>query len=119
MHAGLWAIVPLLAVRRKVVDGRHVGCDILAGWKRLGIPHMTLPATSAPSATRGSCSLPRPSGPGCARPFPPAPAGRWLTCYGTPPMCTGGRPRSEEHTSELQSRRDLVCRLLLEKKKNN
>src|SRR5438874_7320553 len=29
---------------------------------------------------------------------------------------TKGR-RSEEHTSELQSRRDLVCRLLLEKKK--
>src|SRR5204862_4844910 len=27
-----------------------------------------------------------------------------------------GRVRSEEHTSELQSRRDLVCRLLLEKK---
>src|SRR5690349_25022109 len=27
------------------------------------------------------------------------------------------KPRSEEHTSELQSRRDLVCRLLLEKKK--
>src|SRR5690349_23894609 len=26
--------------------------------------------------------------------------------------------RSEEHTSELQSRRDLVCRLQLEKKKN-
>src|SRR2546428_3573059 len=28
------------------------------------------------------------------------------------------RSRSEEHTSELQSRSDLVCRLLLEKKKN-
>src|SRR5438067_8685884 len=28
-----------------------------------------------------------------------------------------GAPRSEEHTSELQSRFDLVCRLLLEKKK--
>src|SRR5690349_23750207 len=28
-------------------------------------------------------------------------------------------PRSEEHTSELQSRRDLVCRLLLEKKKSD
>src|SRR3712207_7661629 len=27
------------------------------------------------------------------------------------------RPRSEEHTSELQSRQYLVCRLLLEKKK--
>src|SRR5471032_1533757 len=28
-------------------------------------------------------------------------------------------PRSEEHTSELQSHHDLVCRLLLEKKKNH
>src|SRR5699024_12567581 len=31
--------------------------------------------------------------------------------------CSGIPPRSEEHTSELQSRFDLVCRLLLEKKK--
>src|SRR2546421_8974009 len=30
----------------------------------------------------------------------------------------GVQDRSEEHTSELQSRSDLVCRLLLEKKKN-
>src|SRR5258705_10162018 len=30
-----------------------------------------------------------------------------------------GRQRSEEHTSELQSLRHLVCRLLLEKKKKN
>src|SRR2546421_8633334 len=29
------------------------------------------------------------------------------------------RARSEEHTSELQSRSDLVCRLLLEKKKKS
>src|SRR3712207_9015819 len=29
------------------------------------------------------------------------------------------RPRSEEHTSELQSRQYLVCRLLLEKKKKS
>src|SRR2546421_12170306 len=29
------------------------------------------------------------------------------------------RARSEEHTSELQSRSDLVCRLLLEKKNNS
>src|SRR5882757_1631381 len=37
--------------------------------------------------------------------------------------CSGFRPtsppRSEEHTSELQSRQYLVCRLLLEKKKPN
>src|SRR5205085_4095304 len=30
----------------------------------------------------------------------------------------GGSSRSEEHTSELQSQSNLVCRLLLEKKKN-
>src|SRR2546429_3567092 len=35
----------------------------------------------------------------------------WVQCR-TPPV-----PRSEEHTSELQSRLHLVCRLLLEKKK--
>src|SRR2546427_9176971 len=37
-------------------------------------------------------------------------------------VATGPRPlstRSEEHTSELQSQSNLVCRLLLEKKKNN
>src|SRR3712207_8600724 len=33
------------------------------------------------------------------------------------PTSTGWSPRSEEHTSELQSRQYLVCRLLLEKKK--
>src|SRR5260221_1343637 len=31
--------------------------------------------------------------------------------------CDPGNARSEEHTSELQSHSDLVCRLLLEKKK--
>src|SRR2546428_4742535 len=33
-------------------------------------------------------------------------------------MLNRNTERSEEHTSELQSRSDLVCRLLLEKKKN-
>src|SRR5215471_20050621 len=36
---------------------------------------------------------------------------------GSRPRTLAVRTRSEEHTSELQSRRDLVCRLLLEKKK--
>src|SRR2546430_10293366 len=41
------------------------------------------------------------------------------------PWCSRGRgreaasPRSEEHTSELQSQSNLVCRLLLEKKKDD
>src|SRR5690606_40868379 len=34
------------------------------------------------------------------------------------PLEAGGTMRSEEHTSELQSRENLVCRLLLEKKKH-
>src|SRR5687768_18007905 len=37
-----------------------------------------------------------------------------ITCSAPHPLL---RPRSEEHTSELQSRLHLVCRLLLEKKK--
>src|SRR5438132_13709572 len=36
----------------------------------------------------------------------------------SPPTPSSGWNRSEEHTSELQSHSDLVCRLLLEKKKN-
>src|SRR5204863_2516657 len=49
------------------------------------------------------------SKPACPSPIPPQQA---APARGRP---TGDR--SEEHTSELQSRRDLVCRLLLEKKK--
>src|SRR2546428_3309565 len=53
----------------------------------------------------------------------------YTTLFRSPPACSAGWPRvsprsggrgtgrSEEHTSELQSRSDLVCRLLLEKKK--
>src|SRR5436309_4632961 len=37
---------------------------------------------------------------------------------GSRPKCPYSSRRSEEHTSELQSRENLVCRLLLEKKKN-
>src|SRR5258708_21607789 len=45
----------------------------------------------------------------------------WTTSRGTSPIAStesGKVPRSEEHTSELQSPDHLVCRLLLEKKKN-
>src|SRR2546430_7723195 len=65
------------------------------------------------------------------RTAPPSNARRarvWSPCTATPPnpKCCGSpdprssrvRGRSEEHTSELQSQSNLVCRLLLEKKKN-
>src|SRR3712207_8708815 len=55
-----------------------------------------------------------------ARPAPPWPPARaWSgrsRSSATTPRSTCSR--SEEHTSELQSRQYLVCRLLLEKKKN-
>src|SRR3712207_8154410 len=57
-------------------------------------------------------STPRPAAATASpRPTPPTPTG---------PRCssTSASSRSEEHTSELQSRQYLVCRLLLEKKKN-
>src|SRR3712207_6946046 len=49
---------------------------------------------------------------------------RQVDVQGPPPTvmqmgtAAAANPRSEEHTSELQSRQYLVCRLLLEKKKN-
>src|SRR5438309_9148327 len=46
------------------------------------------------------------------RPAPRSPGRSCSTARATMP-----RPRSEEHTSELQSQFQLVCRLLLEKKK--
>src|SRR5438105_12444564 len=55
---------------------------------------------------------------------PPSPCRRPATTRGRRPGLGGAaggaarrRERSEEHTSELQSRVELVCRLLLEKKK--
>src|SRR5260370_12706380 len=48
-----------------------------------------------------------------------APVRHGLPTRGHPPawLCVGSPCRSEEHTSELQSHLNLVCRLLLEKKK--
>src|SRR3712207_7550975 len=48
---------------------------------------------------------------------PQRPGGGWPCIRSRPPPDTD--PRSEEHTSELQSRQYLVCRLLLEKKKTH
>src|SRR5260221_10881732 len=45
--------------------------------------------------------------------------GQALGGIGLGHLVANAQQRSEEHTSELQSHSDLVCRLLLEKKKNN
>src|SRR5207247_3065191 len=55
-----------------------------------------------------------------ALPICPSRGSRWCSLTAPDPAghrCHNRTTRSEEHTSELQSRVDLVCRLLLEKKK--
>src|SRR2546430_12504059 len=59
-------------------------------------------------------NLPR-SGPSCSTSIVLQRLGSF--CPRLPPRYR--QPRSEEHTSELQSQSNLVCRLLLEKKKKN
>src|SRR5215471_1411724 len=68
------------------------------------------PTTARTCANRSSRAANAPVSNRCQSASRPASQGR-----GTPR--SQAVPRSEEHTSELQSRRDLVCRLLLEKKK--
>src|SRR2546428_2062530 len=52
-----------------------------------------------------------------SRSMSPQEAATTLTPSTSRALSTSSARRSEEHTSELQSRSDLVCRLLLEKKK--
>src|SRR3712207_7170088 len=73
-------------------------------------PYTTLFRSRTPEAHGGSRSSRRS---GC--PCRPAPSSRPPDSARRAPSPSG--PRSEEHTSELQSRQYLVCRLLLEKKK--
>src|SRR5207249_11763935 len=72
-------------------------------------------ARSRPRRAGPTCSPPHP-GPRTAISAPPSrrPRSRSRTASTASPPAAP--PRSEEHTSELQSRFDLVCRLLLEKK---
>src|SRR2546428_1960510 len=54
-----------------------------------------------------------------SREFPRSLSPPHACCFGRWGHICKNNMRSEEHTSELQSRSDLVCRLLLEKKKTN
>src|SRR3712207_8948427 len=71
--------------------------------------HDALPIFRRPTARVGQSGSP----PRCSVQGAPAPLRRTTARVGQ----SGSPPRSEEHTSELQSRQYLVCRLLLEKKK--
>src|SRR5438477_9669792 len=81
-------------------------------------PRSTLFPYTTLFRSRAACRKRGPRRAGCAR------RGRWAL-PDRPDACAGSRrrrraflrARSEEHTSELQSHVNLVCRLLLEKKK--
>src|SRR5690554_7185880 len=69
--------------------------------------HDALPISRSPATACGSTA----GSPGCT-------ATSWCSPATSPRTSTPRTARSEEHTSELQSRPHLVCRLLLEKKNN-
>src|SRR5256885_13094409 len=73
-------------------------------------------STCTPTCASPAARTPRPStpAPGPPRSAASPPCTPWPT-----PIRWPTPPRSEEHTSELQSPCNLVCRLLLEKKKNS
>src|SRR3712207_9231864 len=74
--------------------------------------HDALPIWPATAATQ------RPPRPDIRQRTPTSPRPAARRRPSPPPRATdAAAPRSEEHTSELQSRQYLVCRLLLEKKK--
>src|SRR2546421_8049760 len=88
---------------------------IVTGVQTCALPISALPARAA----RESRPHHRGIQPGdrAGRPEPPGGCDRSVPEGVGDGSAAGGRARSEEHTSELQSRSDLVCRLLLEKKK--
>src|SRR6266496_3271893 len=97
-HRGLGPMSPL-------ASGGNGGAGYVVGISRLGIPGIQM--SDAAYGVRSSGENGRYS---TALPCNLAAAATW-------DLQGAYEYRSEEHTSELQSRRDLVCRLLLEKKK--
>src|SRR2546427_3292640 len=83
-------------------------------WRRCAAKRLVYPASTRPGLEA--------SGVWIARSRPTSPV-RASSCSGSPLRSSRSRTlgpvtaRSEEHTSELQSQSNLVCRLLLEKKK--
>src|SRR4051812_49662401 len=108
---------------------------MIFGWTMNATPMINRPSEKRPATARiPAClpdpapdSLPAPWPKGCPHPFrrltagssssPAQPAASGDGTGGDILWATAVKRRSEEHTSELQSHVNLVCRLLLEKKK--
>src|SRR3712207_8492319 len=82
-------------------------------------PYTTLFRSSASSSTKSGTATPAIASPASTTTASSA-RGAWTSIRSSPASpASATTARSEEHTSELQSRQYLVCRLLLEKKKKN
>src|SRR5437899_6018277 len=88
--------------KRAKSAARIDGASFTVGLAILPLTCWTLRKCAEWTRPAGRCTRHRIAGPTVPRPAP-----------------AKSSPRSEEHTSELQSLRHLVCRLLLEKKKKN
>src|SRR3972149_2925145 len=73
-----------------------------------------IPGSPGPDSGRAAAQFDERTTASCGDPPQPSPGGRPLPREG---LSRRAKVRSEEHTSELQSQLNLVCRLLLEKKK--
>src|SRR5690606_41517382 len=98
----------VLACLLSLHDALPISRSRAAGGCRAAPPRSAAPPGRAAGARRSAA---QPAG--RARPRPPCGPARGGAASAGPATA-----RSEEHTSELQSRENLVCRLLLEKKKH-
>src|SRR5438034_3671792 len=92
------------------VRGRDGRAGILAALGRRGVPRRRPSVARGPRRARPGAEL-RSRHAALPRRYPP------VSPQVPAPALERDQDRSEEHTSELQSHSDLVCRLLLEKKK--
>src|SRR5687767_15584645 len=100
--------------RRNLIDGGYV-VFLLA--LAIGNGYLLLPSTAhTREVATVSIVIPVPGSAVSAPPSPPPPI-TTVARSSAPARAIASVPRSEEHTSELQSLAYLVCRLLLEKKK--
>src|SRR5690606_41290250 len=110
---------------RRAPAGRgRYGLRRKASRRRRRCEHAQAPPVQKPPCAGSTCC--KPGSPQAASPAstnrrampPPGSPVRSAPQLSKAMTCRTSLPQSEEHTSELQSRENLVCRLLLEKKKH-
>src|SRR5690625_7004086 len=97
--------MPARARRRFFFGGLFFGVTVVSWSPVVGLSTSAVSAAAARSTAAGSTTAVASASASC-----------WSATSAAGPTTTVASARSEEHTSELQSRGHLVCRLLLDKK---